>query len=130
MTTAEFLNDFIQPTSHKMLHSLDEFHKIKANPNVKMVKATTFYQIYKHNTFGSDGERLTLHEFYRISSQYFYYDKYVCDHGTEFYYYVIFNEDNKMYDLTKDIIKKRIDSNRPELLKDLLYVVEAVTKEN
>ena len=130
MTTNEFLQAFISPVSYKVNHDLNEYHKIKSLDNVVMVKATVFYQIYKHNVFGSDGDRLTLQEFYRICSQYFYYDKYVCEHGTEFYYYIAFNVDNKMYQLTKYLIDKRVWNNRPSLLKDLDYIVEAVTKEN
>lgn len=129
MTTVEFFNEFINIVSHKVEHSVDEYRVLKGKPGVMMVKATTLYQIYKHNVFGTD-ERLTMREFFRVCGQYLYYDKYICDHGTEFYYYVVFNEDNKMYISTKDIVEKRVWSNRPEALQDLIHVVEAVTKEN
>jgi hypothetical protein len=129
MTTMEFLKGFINPACHKIEHNIAEFNVIRSNPNVVLVKATTFYQIYKHNVFGADGKRLSMREFYRICGQYFYYDKYVCDHGTEFYYYIIFNEDNEIYKLTKDIVLKRVQVNAPEKLKDLQHVVMAVTKE-
>jgi hypothetical protein len=129
MTTHEFMQNFISPSSYKIEHDLAEYNQIKANPRVRMVKATTFYQIYKHNVFGGGEDRLSMKDFFRVASQYFYYDKYVCEHGTEFYYYIVFNEEDRMYILTKDIVEKRIQANRPELLKDLLYKVEAVTKE-
>lgn len=129
MTTHEFLNVFVSPTSHKVEHNASEFERIKNNNNVQMVKATTFYQIYKHNVFGVDGDRLNLKEFYRACSQYFYYSKYYCRHGVEFYYYIIFNEEHKMYEATKDIIEKRVQANSPERLKDLEYIVEAMAKE-
>lgn len=129
MTTLEFFKEFVSPVCHKVNHNLEEFTALKHNENVVLVKATTFYQIYKHNVFGVDGRRLTIQEFFHICGQYLYYDKYICTHGTEFYYYVIFNEGNETYQLTKDLLSKRIWSNRPELLSDLLHRVEAVSKE-
>lgn len=127
MTTVEFFQEFINPISYKVEHSSAEYEILKQNSAVVMVKATTLYQIYRRNVFGE--ERLTMREFFRACGQYFYYDKYVCVHGTEFYYYIVFNEEHKMYVATKEIVQKRIWSNRPELLHDLLYVVEAITKE-
>jgi hypothetical protein len=129
MTTHEFMKSYISPASYKIEHDVTEYETIKSNPNAKMVKATTFYQIYKHNVFGGEEDRLSMKDFFRVASQYFYYDKYICDHGTEFYYHIIFNEEDRMYILTKDIVDKRVQANRPELLKDLLYKVEAMTKE-
>jgi hypothetical protein len=129
MTTHEFINNYIKPTSQKVEHSYDEYNLIKETPGVLLVKATTLYQIYKHNVFGDVDDRLSMKDFFRVASQYFYYDKYVCTHGTEFYYYVIFNEEDRMYILTKDIVEKRVQANRPELLSDLIHKVEAMTKE-
>jgi len=129
MNTADFLQDFINPVSHKVMHTPQEFNKIKKLSNVVMIKATTFYQIYKHNVYPTSGDRLTMKEFFHACGQYFYYDKYICTHGTEFYYYVAFNNDNKMYQATAPIVAKRIWANRPDTLKDLIRVIEAVTKQ-
>jgi hypothetical protein len=129
MTTAEFLQDFINPISHKVQHNTTEFDRIKKLSNVVMIKATTFYQIYKHNVYPSSGDRLSMKDFFHACGQYFYYDKYVCTHGTEFYYYVAFNEKNQMYQATQPIINKRVWANRPATLKDLEFIVEAVTKQ-
>lgn len=128
MTTLEFLQEFVSPRCHKLEHGLTELNEIKSTPGVVMVKATTFYQIYKHNVFESNG-RLSMQEFYQVCGQYFYYDKYVCTHGTEFYYYIVFNEYNQMYKITKDLIIQRINANNPLSLQDLLHIVPAVTKE-
>lgn len=128
MTTLEFLQEFVSPSCHKLEHGLTELNEIKSTPGVVMIKATTFYQIYKHNVFDSRG-RLSMQEFYQVCGQYFYYDKYVCTHGTEFYYYIVFNELNQMYKITKDIIIQRINANNPLTLQDLLHIVPAVTKE-
>lgn len=129
MNTQEFLQEFINPVSHKVEHNPIEFARIKSLTKIKMIKATTFYQIYKHNVFDKSEKRLTMKQFFHVCGQYFYYDKYVCEHGTEFYYYVAFNEDHHMYQVTKAIINKRVWANRPDTLNDLKYIVEAVTKQ-
>lgn len=129
MTTIEFFTDFISPVSHKVEHSYAELEKIKRVPGI-LVKATTLYQIYKNNVSDADGSRLTMQEFFRVCGQYLYYDKYVCTHGTEFYYYVVFNRDNKIYRSIENITKKRIYCNSPEQLRDLIHVIPAVAKEN
>lgn len=130
MNTLEFFNGFVSPSCHKIAHNLTEYASIKSNENLHLIKATTFYQIYRHNVFGADGYRLTMKEFFRICGQYLYYDKYICEHGTEFYYLVLFNKDNEMYRMTADLIKQRIELNSPATLTDISYVYEAVTKEN
>lgn len=126
MKTLEFFQSFISPRSHKVLHNITELDEFRSK--AVLVKATTLYQIYKHNVFETNG-RLPMRDFFQIAGQYLYYDKYVCQHGTEFYYYVVFNEHNAMYQLTKSLIQKRVYANRPETLKDLIRVITAVTKE-
>jgi len=130
MTTLEFLNGYVSPVCHKVIHNLTEYASIKGRHDVKLIKATTFYQIYKHNVFGGDGHRLDMKGFFHLCAQYLYYDKYICEHGTEFYYLVVFNPDNEMYQLTADLINQRIEANGPHTLTDLITVYEAVTKEN
>ena len=128
MTTQTFLQEFVNPVSHKVEHNSTEFERIKKLSNVTMIKATTFYQIYKHNVYPTD-DRLTMKEFFNACGQYFYYDKYICKHGTEFYYYVAFNPSNIMYQATRAIINKRVWAHRPATLKDLEFIMEAVTKQ-
>ena len=130
MTTLEFFNQFVNPVCHKLSHNLTEYADIKRRDDVKLIKATTFYQIYRHNVFGPDEKRLNMKDFFRLCAQYLYYDKYICEHGTEFYYLVVFNQENQMYQMTSDLIDQRIQLNSPETLTDLIRVYEAVTKEN
>jgi hypothetical protein len=125
MKTLEFFTKFIDVKSHKIEHNFNELNNIRSKTS--LVKATTLYQIYKHNVFEKDG-RLPIRDFYHVAGQYLYYDKYICKHGTEFYYYVIFNENNPMYQLTKELLRKRIHADRPETLKDLLHVYPAAVK--
>lgn len=127
MKTLDFFIKFINPDCHKIEHNIEELNAMR-NKAV-LIKATTLYQIYKHNVFETDG-RLPIKEFFQIAGQYLYYDKYICKHGTEFYYYVIFNETHPTYLLTKELLSKRIYANRPATLKDLIRVYPAVTKES
>lgn len=126
--TSLFFSEFIDHRSYKLQHTLEELEVLKQVPGVVLVKATTLYQIYKHNVFESEA-RLDMREFFRIAGQYFYYDKYVCEHGTEFYYYIVFNEEDVRYALTKPIVDARVKANEPDTLDDLLYIIPAVTKE-
>ncbi len=128
MNTRDFFNGFVDPACHKIEHNTAEVARVRSLPGLLKIKATTFYQIYKHNVFGSD-ERFTIQDFYRVAGQYLYYDKMVCTHGTEFYYYVSFNEANAMYKVTKDLIRHRVDVNSPERLTDLLHIVPAAGRE-
>jgi hypothetical protein len=128
MTTYEFFNGFVDPICHKVEHDTPEMQSVRIHPGLLMIKATTFYQIYKHNVFGTD-DRLSLQDFFRVAGQYLYYDKYVCKHGTEFYYLVVLNPQNRMVALTKNLIESRVRANRPETLSDLVHVLTATVKE-
>ena len=130
MNTLEFFHQFVSPECFKIAHNLTEYADIKRRDDMKLIKATTFYQIYRHNVFGAEEKRLTMKDFFRVCGQYLYYDKYICEHGTEFYYLVVFNKHNEMYQMTADLIEQRIELNSPATLTDIVYVYEAVTKEN
>lgn len=120
MTTTEFLNEFVSKQSHKSERTVSEYKRIQGQG--LMIKATTFYQIYKELV----REHLDLRDFYRVCGQYFYYDKYICEHGTEYYYHVIFNKDNKIYELVSPMIIRQVRANAPETLWDVVKVVTAV----
>jgi len=128
MNTTDFLNNFIHPSCHKVQHDVTEYNQIKQLEGIKMIKATALYNIYKHNVFTNVDRRLTMKQFFHICGQYLYYDKYVCRHGTEFYYYVKFNDANELYQIAEPILLKQIDANAPDTLDDLKYVIEAVTR--
>lgn len=129
MTTKDFFLQFIDTSIHKTEQTLEEYHRFRDDSDILMVKATTMYQIYKGQVFEADG-RLSMREFYKACANYFYYDKYVCTHGIEFYYYVKFNEQHQMYQIVKPVVLKRVAANSPDRLRDLEYIIEAVTKHN
>ena len=116
MLSHDFFNTFIDPRSHKVLHNLEERRTIEALDGIQLVKAFTLYQIYRHNVFESEG-RLSMQEFYRVCGQYFYYDKVNVPSGTIYYYHVLFNEDNDIYQATRDLIERRVIASSPNTLK-------------
>lgn len=125
MTTQEFFTAFLDHRCHKVAHSHREYDKVQGLDGIQLVKATTLFRIYKHNVYPTDG-RLSMKQFFLVAGQYLYYDKYICEHGTEFYYYVRFNSDNPMYAATAPVVQKRIERNSPEYLKDLIKVQKAM----
>lgn len=127
--TFEFFNHYLDKSTHKLLQNLEEYNRVKDTPGVLMIKATTFYQIYKHLVFTNEG-RLGLQDFYKMSALYLYYDKYVCDHGTEFFYYIKLNVNHPLYTIMHRLVQEKIKRNGPEHLDDLRHIVEAVTKYN
>ena len=53
-----------------------------------MVNSTALYNVYKTMT----KDPISYQEFYTMLRGKFYYDRYVCTHGTEFMYYVKFKD--------------------------------------
>lgn len=68
----------IDPSCRKRYFNKSEYKRIKKDS--LRVNATDLYAAY--------GNEMTYQEFYTMLKPMLYYDKYVCDHGVEFYYYV------------------------------------------
>lgn len=83
----------IDPTCLKRYFTRSEYKRIKKK--AIRVNSTDLYEEF--------GGGMSYVEFYTTLKQYLYYDKYICEHGTEFYYYVIFNEPRKEYIRHNDI---------------------------
>lgn len=72
----------IDPACLKRYFTKSEYKRIKKQ--AIRVNSTDLYKEFGHD--------MTYEEFYTLLKKHLYYDKYICDHGTEFYYYLIFNE--------------------------------------
>ena len=90
----------IDPVCYKRYFNKSEYKRIKRN--AIRVNSTDLYDMY--------GGDMSYKEFYSMLKEHFYYDKYVCSHGTEFYYYIKFNVPQEEH------IK----------YTDILYVVNAI----
>ena len=80
----------IDPSCYKRYFTKSEYKRIKKN--AIRVNSTDLYDMY--------GGDMSYQEFYTMLKNHFYYDKYVCEHGIEFYYYIKFSsprEENIKY---------------------------------
>ena len=84
----------IDPTCLKRYFNRSEYKRIKKD-SIR-VNSTDLYAEF--------GEGMTYKEFYTMLKQHLYYDKYVCDHGTEFYYYIKFKEEREEHITHKDVL--------------------------
>lgn len=120
----EFFNDFISQTVHKTSPSVEEYSVVRDMDTV-LVKATTLYDFYRRYAYMCSVTPVPLRTFYQIARTYLYYDKFICDHGTEFYYYVVFNEASTIYNLLKTTITRRVGVEDPSNLHDLQKIIKA-----
>lgn len=72
----------IDPACLKRYFNKSEYKRIKKR-SIR-VNSTDLYKEFGHG--------MTYEEFYTLLKRNLYYDKYICEHGIEFYYYIIFNE--------------------------------------
>ena len=84
----------IDPSCYKRYFNKSEYKRIKRD--AIRVNSTDLYDRY--------GEGMTYKEFYTMLKAHFYYDKYVCTHGTEFYYYIKFNTPQEECIKYKDVV--------------------------
>lgn len=123
MTMNQFLGDFIDPWCWKQTQDKEEYKERVAAPNCVCVRAPFLYDLYKAITGDNDMDR---GEFYQTMKLYFYYDKYECTHGTEYYYYIMFNENNETYQIIQPLLTLFINSFAPVTLTDVRRKYEAV----
>ena len=83
----------IDPACLKRYFTKSEYKRIKKI--AIRVNSTDLYEEF--------GGSMTYKDFYTMLKQYLYYDKIVCDHGIEFYYYVKFNDPREEQIKYKDI---------------------------
>lgn len=85
----------IDPTCLKRYYNKSEYKRIKKT--AIRVNSTDLYDEF--------GGGMSYKEFYNMLKQHLYYDKYVCDHGIEFYYYIKFNVPREEHIHHKDVQK-------------------------
>jgi len=106
MTFNKFLS-LIDPICLKVSFTEDEYNKVKACSTE--VNSTTLYAYYKLIA----DRPMSYTDFYKELKKNFYYDKYVCAHGTEFIYYIKGQDEQ---------FSKFIESKRFTDFNDLKYV--------
>lgn len=84
----------IDPSCYKRYFNKSEYKRIKRS-SIR-VNATELYAMF--------GQGMTYPEFRTLLKEHFYYDKYVCEHGTEFYYYIAFKEPHEEHIKYTDVL--------------------------
>ena len=70
----------IDPSCLKRYFNKSEYKRIKKN--AIRVNSTDLYEEFGHG--------MSYTEFYKMLKGHLYYDKYICYHGIEFYFYITF----------------------------------------
>jgi len=97
----------IDPICIKSSFTEDEYNKVKEVSTG--INSTVLYAYYQT----IDPEPMSYSDFYKWLKANFYYDKYVCKHGTEFVYYVKGRDDS---------FKRFLEMKRFNGFTDVLYV--------
>ena len=87
----------IDPICLKREFTVDEYNTVRQQ-SIR-VNSTSLYKEY--------GGNMSYEDFYRILKANLYYDKLVCVHGVEFYYYVKFLTPRKEYKETDVLYEVR-----------------------
>lgn len=117
-----FIDELVDKQSIKLVMS-QEAKEIFANqPKVALVHSLVFYRLYVLYAKGVDvgADLVTRSTFFRLVGAYLYYDKFPCQHGEEYYYYIQFNEDAPFYQEHRSLIEQLILSNDPSTLHDYI----------
>ena len=75
----------IDPVCRKRYFTKSEYKRIRKE--CIRVNSTDLYKEF--------GTGMSYQEFYSMLKHHFYYDKYVCGHGIEFYYYIKFKDERQ-----------------------------------
>lgn len=92
------LCSIIDDSCLKKEFTVNEYKRVVANS--VPVNATTLYRWYTNL-----GGTLHYKSFYAKLKELFYYDKYVCTHGTEFMYHITFINGTYIERMPTDVIK-------------------------
>ena len=101
ITTEDAMNEFAQEDDVVLVHSNILYR---------------FYTIYNNDRYVIEDRP----RFFRKVGMYLYYERFVCEHGDEYYYYIKFNEDSYFYREHKDLIRLLITATNPSTLTDYI----------
>jgi len=115
----EFMTDLIHNDSVKRVISEDAMIKFAKEEDVLFVQSPILYRLYV--LYAVDHPSIEDRPlFYRKVGMYLYYERFTCNHGEEFYYYIKFNKSSKFYQEHKFLIETLILANDPSTLTDYI----------
>jgi hypothetical protein len=130
----QFMTDLISTDSFKKVLSEQAMADFAKRPGVFLVHSPILYRLYTLYTEGTeDIEERPV--FYRKAGAYLYYERFTCNHGEEFYYYVRFNTESLFYQEHRHLIEILILGSDPSTITDYigtrdLTVYNKTLKEN
>lgn len=113
----QFMDDLIDSKSIKVVLSLEAKDDFAKEDKVMFVHSPVLYRLYTLYV-GDEGKKETRPTFYRKVGMYLYYEYFHCSHGTEYYYYIKFNEESAFYKEHEQLIKRLVLANDPVRLKN------------
>lgn len=111
------MSDVIGSDSYKTVLSVQAMNNFAKQEGVVLVHSPLLYRLYNLYIEGK-AETEDRPTFFRKVGQYLYYERFTCEHGDEYYYYIKFNEDSDFYKEHKELIKLQILASDPSLLSD------------
>ncbi len=115
----EFMTDLIGTTSFKRVLTEQAMNEFAKEKGVFLVHSPVLYRLYALYT----ADKSPIDErpvFYRKAGMYLYYERFTCNHGEEFYYYIRFNQNSKFYQEHKFLIETLIVASDPSTLTDYI----------
>jgi hypothetical protein len=115
----EFMTNVISTDSFKKVLSEEAMYDFAKASEVYLVHSPVLYRLYALYTAAKPPieERPV---FYRKVGMYLYYERFTCNHGEEFYYYIRFNQHSEFYQEHKALINSLILASDPSTLTDYI----------
>lgn len=116
-----FMSEVIDRESFKKVLSEQAMLDFSEQPGVLLVHSPVLYRLYTlyHETYAEPFDTMEDRPlFYRKAGMYLYYERFTCNHGDEFYYYIKFNEKSEFYQEHRLLIETLIVANDPSTLLD------------
>lgn len=111
----KFINDIVNPISFKAIISEEEMLNLSKKEGVYFVKSPVMYRLY--TMYMGESKKISERSaFFRMCGNYLYYERFICSHGDEYYYYIKFNTKSKFYQEHAVLIKEMILASDPENL--------------
>ena len=115
----QFMTDLVHKDSFKRILSEDAMNNFAKEEGVLFVHSPILYRLYA--LYAADQPPIEERPvFYRKAGMYLYYERFTCNHGEEFYYYIRFNEESKFYQEHKFLIESLIVASDPSTLTDYI----------
>lgn len=117
----KFMKDLVDPSSFKVKLSERSMIELSQQPNVLLIRSDVMYRIYLLYAETQGYDKISKRtDFYRKCGLWLYYEKFICRHGDEYYYYVKLNDKHPFYQEHSLIINGQILATDPKHINDYI----------